>query len=298
MKKFLVSAALMLAAVVAGAQVVNVGALTPVQGIDGSNAIISPDGTFVVLNTDKGLDMVDLATGATKTLADGNMLYNVRISQDGSQVVYNRAGFDKNHLRKVSLESVNTATGKVDVIVKPTRLLNSGIALAGNTVNAVENGKLRARSLDGTKAQRAPIASINYGHLDVTVNGKTVSIDPQGRGSYIWPSISPDGTRVLYRLVGKGTFTCNLDGSDVRAVGNFMYPVWAGNDVVVAVREHEGHAQVLTASELVAVDATTGAVQDLTGSDIIVTAPSATADGGKIAFTDTKGALYIMEISK
>lgn len=297
MKKFLVSVALMFAVATAGAQVVNVGALTPVQGVTATKAVISPDGTFVVIGADNGLSKVDLATGATARIAEGT-LYDVRISQDGSQIVYNRATIDKNHLRKVSLESVNSATGKVDVIVKPTRHLNSGIALAGNTVNAVENGKLRTRSLDGTRAQQAPIASINYGHLDVTVNGKTVSIDPQGRGSYIWPSISPDGKRVLYRLSGVGAFTCNLDGSDVKAVGNFMFPVWAGNDVVVAVREHEGQAQVLTASEIVAVSTVTGQVQTLTGNDIIATAPSATADGSKVAFTATDGSLYIMEINK
>ncbi len=298
MKKIFITGMLMLAALCAGAQVVNVGQLQRVEGVNSGLAVISPDGTFVVTRHDGGLVKTDIATGSSTRIATGENLYGIAISTDGTQVVYTRPTFNKKHLRYNSLESVDLGSGKTTVVVKPTRHLNAGVALSGNTVNAVANGKAQARSLDGAKAQKAPVASINYGHLDVTVDGKTVSIDPQGRGSYLWPSVSPDGKRVVYRLSGVGTFTCNLDGSDVRPVGNYMFPVWAGNDVVIGVRETEGQNQVLTAACLVAVDAATGEAQTLTADDMIVTAPSATADGTKVAFSDEKGSVYVLSLTK
>lgn len=297
MKKFFITAAVVLATLTAGAQVVTVGSLERIDGVRDSKVVLSPDGKFVVANDAKGLAQVDLATGAVRHIADGSGLYDVRISPDGSQVVYTRPEFRK-HLRYISLESVSLADGSQKTIVKATRRLNAGSAFAGNSVTAVENGKTRVRSLDGTKAVQAPVASINYGHLDITVDGRTTSIDPQGRGSYLWPSISPDGKRVVYRLSGVGTFTCNLDGSDVRHIGNYMMTVWAGNDVLIGVAENEDTNQVLTAASLVAVDTANGATQTLTSPEMIATAPSASADGSRVAFITTDGAAYILNLTR
>lgn len=296
-KLFISAAAMMLAVFAAGAQVVSVSAPQRVDGVEALAAVISPDGSFAVVTDNGGLSKVDLTSGATTQVAKGQAFYGVKISADGQKVVYNRPVF-KNKLRYVTLEGLDMANGKVDVLVKPTRHLNAGITMAGNTVNAVENGKSKVKALDGAKAQQAPVASINYGHLDVTVNGQTRTIDPQGRASYIWPSISADGTRVLYRMVGKGTFTCNLDGTDVRYVGNLMTPVWAGNDIVIGVDEKEGTNQVLTAASLVAVDMASGKSQVLTSEDILATAPSVSADGSRLTFVTPDGALYVMNLNK
>ena len=298
MKKSFIFGVMMLAALSAGAQTAVPGSLHRV-GTAGGRAVISPDGSFVVSQSAQGLQKTDLTTGESTPVATGANLYDIAITADGRHVVYTRPSFNDRHLRFNSLESVDLGTGKTTVLVKPTRKLNAGVALSGSTVNAVSEGKARVRSLDGTKAVKAPVASISYGHLQVTgTDGKTVTIDPQGRASYLWPSVSPDGTRVLYRLSGVGTFTCSLDGSDVRRVGNYMFPVWAGNDAVIGVREVEGDSQQLVASTLVAVNLSNGNASDITPADMIASSPSCTADGATVAFTTSDGGIYTVSLTR
>ena len=280
------------------ATVFDVVSLDRIEGAGCANAVISPDGSFVVTGNDTGLEKIDLATGARTQVAEGEGLYDVAVSADGTKVAYVRPSFNERHLRHISLEAVDIASGKRKVVVKPSRRLNAGISFAGSTVCAVEKGKAKRSNLGKGKALQAPLASINYGHLDVTVDGKTTSIDPNGPGSYLWPQVSPNGKRVVYRLSGFGTYTCNLDGSDVRPVGNYMMTVWAGNDSLIGVAEEGGIAQQPTASRLVAVDIATGETQRLTPDEILASFPSVSADGRKVIFGDSDGALYLLQLSK
>ncbi len=228
MRKIFLTAVLMLGAMSMSAQLVTVQSVQRVDaGVNVDKPVISADGSFVVAQTNtKGIAKIT-TDGACTTVANVPGAYNLRLTADGQNVVFDAPEYRSNHLRYVSLQSANLASKSVRTLVKASRHLNSGVGIEGNSVTAVENGKARVQSLDGTKAVRSAVASINYGHLDVTVNGKTRSIDPQGRGSYIWPSISPDGQKVVYWLVGRGCFVCNLDGTGVQRVGELRAAVWA-----------------------------------------------------------------------
>lgn len=267
-------------------------------GVSVDKPVISADGSFVVAQAGaKGIVKIT-ADGTCSTIATVKDAYNLRLTADGQNVVFAAPEYRSNHLRYVSLQSANLATKSVRTLVKASRRLNSGVGIDGNSVTSVENGKARVQSLDGTKAVRSAVASINYGHLDITVNGKTRSIDPQGRGSYIWPSISPDGQKVVYWLVGRGCFVCNLDGSDVQRVGALRAAVWAGNDRLVGMDEVEGSAQQVTASSLRLYDLASGVSQTITDDTVKAQFPSASADGSRIAFTTPEGELYIVTLTK
>ena len=298
MKKLFITAAAMMAFAVCGAQLVTVESVQRVGNALGEKAVISPDGQFVVTNTMTSLKRVNVSDGTEKVIANGEGLYNYAVSSDGATVVYSRPQFKKNHLRYVSLESVDATGSAPKVLVKASRKLGSGYSLSNGSLNAVENGKLRTKALGAAKATAAPVASINYGHLDVTVNGKTTTIDPQGRGSYIWPSISPDGTRVCYWLIGGGCFTCNLDGSDVKSHGALRAATWAGDNMLVGMDEVEGDSQKVASCSIVALDVNTNRTQKLTDDTVIATYPSASADGSRIAFTTPAGEIYVINVVK
>lgn len=282
---------------VGAAQLVTVESVTKLDGVLTEKAVISPKGDFVVVNAANSLKKVNVADGAQSVIANGAGLYNYAVSADGNCVVFTRPSVDKNNLRRKALEVVNLADGKVETLVKPTRRLNAGFSVANGSVNAVENGKLRTVATGQAKAVKAPVASISYGHLQVTVDGKTTTIDPQGRGSYIWPSVSPDGTRVAYWLVGGGCFTCNLDGSDVKSHGPLRAAVWAGNDLLVGQDEVEDEHN-LVASSIVALNVANNEVQKLTDDSVIATFPSANLDGSRIAFSTPSGEVYIINLKK
>lgn len=298
MKNLFVLLAVAAGTIVSPAQVVNVG--SPEKVVSGATqAVISPDGRYVVTVADTEISKVNLKDLKRERLAEGNGLYGVTISGDGATVAFCRPSFSEDHLRHVSLETVNTASGARKVVVAPTRTLNTGVAFVGNTVNAVSDGRRRTANIVGSAVHTAPVASISYGHLVITdTDGNSRNLDPQGPGSYLWPQISPDGQRVVYRLSGEGTFTCRLDGSDVRPAGQeLLAAVWAGNDLLVGMTQTDDTYRV-TSSALVAVDPADGSSQQITATPMGAAFPSATADGKKVAFTTLSGDVYIMNISK
>lgn len=301
MKKIIYTAFMMLASFAMSAQVVTVNSIDKVNtNLAVDKPAISADGSFVVAYAGSQGAIVKITPdGQFQEIVKGEALYDLAVTGDGNSVVFSRPSFDKNHLRKVSLEVANLTTGNVNVVVKPTRDLNAGVSVSGSTVAAVENGRMRTKSVGSVKNNAAPIASISYGHLQVTVNGKTTTIDPQGRGSYLWPSVSPDGTKVVYWLVGGGCFVCDLDGSNAKSLGALRAPVFAGNDVVIGMFEKDNAEQTaVESSVLVACRIADNTLQRLTDKNIIAQYPAASADGSKVAFVTPEGQLYMMTLTK
>ncbi len=300
MRKKFFSVALLCSALWASGQVVTVGTVSKINlpsDVKVSQPTISPDGSFVVVSdlNNPTLKTVDLKSGKTKTLTANGSGRGVQISADGSKVVYRQSTVNNKHLRYSSLKSVDVATGAETELVKPTRNLD-GFAVNGNNVVALEKRKMKTKNLAGQKATRDVAVSIERGHLNVTVNGKTTTIDPQGRSSYLWPQLSPDGTMIVYWAAYLGCFVCNLDGSNPISLGEIRAARWIDNNTVVGQRDTD-NGEVITASELVAANLD-GKTQVLTDGNIIALNPTVSADGSKIAFSTADGQLYLMNISK
>lgn len=302
MKKVFISAMLLCAATFGYAQL-NVASVEKValpQGVTANKATISPDGSYVVLSQyqKEGLHKLDLATKNVTMIAENGSATDLLISEDGSQVIFREISYDKG-LRKAALKSMNLATGKQATLVKATRNLQ-GFAVKGATVLAMNKGKLAAKSITGgSKDLTAPVASIDGGQLFVTVNGQTKNISPQGTygQSYLWPSVSPDGTKVVYYLARSGAYVCNIDGSNPVFLGGIRAPRWYDNNTVVGMND-EDNGEFVTASKIVAVSADGKMGQNLTEDASMAMFPSVSADGSKIAYSTPAGELYIINISK
>lgn len=299
MRKVLLSIAV-LASSVASAQLLKVGSIEKVNLPSGTVAAmttLSHDGTFAVINDAAGLSKVDLATGKTVKIAQSASFSGVEISQDGSTVVFKQPSY-KGKLRYTSLKSLDLKNGKESTLVSPSRNLQ-GFNVVGNRVNAVNRGQVSTKALAATASAAAPVASINRGALNVTVNGVTKNISPQGTSgqSYLWPSVSPDGTKVLYYLVGSGAYVCNLDGSNPVALGSIRAAKWYDNSVVVGMQDKD-NGEVVTASKLVAVKADGSVRQDLTQVSSMAMYPSVAGNGSKLSYVTPNGELFILNINK
>lgn len=259
---------------------------------------LSTDGQFVVGQTPGWLHKIELASAKEERLVNGENLYNITISDDGSAVAYNRPSYDDNHLRYVSLEAVNLKAKRVDTIVSLSRHLASGVSLGNKEIKVLDGGRM-ARKVVGASgvapvtvnASAKPLVAIDRGHL--TVDG--IAIDPLGKGSYLWPSLSPDGKKIVYWCVGYGCYVCNLDGSNPIHLGGMRAAVWAGNDAVVGMYDRDNGMEIIE-SRLVARDINSREEQILTSDDIVALFPAATAS--RIAFVDLDGNLYYMDITK
>lgn len=299
MRKVILSAALLMAGLCASAQLVEVASTSEVnvpEGLVVAIPTISPDGTFVVVS-DAGSDAltrIRIADGASAVITRNGNGHDVAISADGNKIVFRQNTIDRRHLRRTALKSVDLASGRETELIAPSRRLNAGVALNGTTVTAVEQGRVKVRNLAGGRAEQAPVVSINYGHLDYTVDGRTVTLDPQGRGSYLWPQLSPDGTKIVYYLAGRGCFVCDTDGSNVRPLGMLRAAKWLDNETIVGMNDVDD-GEFITSSSIIASNLE-GVRQTLTSDDVIALYPSASADGRNIAFATPEGRLFIINL--
>lgn len=297
MRKFLFALALGFS-LTAMAQVMNVTSIEKVNLPEqAAVAAISPQGDYLLLTsaTNQGLTKLDLSTHQTQVISTAPSAgHNVKISPDGQTVVYRESSFNEKHLKYSTLKSVNLATGASQTLVKPTRDLQ-GYAVDATSAGVVNKGKFSKKAVGNAKAQNVPVLSIKKDQLMITVNGKTRNLSPNGSGySYLWASLSPDGTKVLYYQAAHGAYVCDLDGSNVRKVGKMRAPVWYDDNTVVGMLDLDD-GELVYASTIVAATLD-GTTQVLTDDSTIAMYPH-TANG-KIAFSTPAGEAYIINVTK
>lgn len=300
MKKLLFSVMFLCSSSIGFAQLLEVASTEKVnlpEGTAAAEATISPAGDYLLLSDFKkqGLQTYNLATGELTTVTTASVS-KPQISADGKTIVFRQNVIGSDRLKRSSLQTVNLQTGEAKTLVAPTRDLQS--AMVGNTVMSVEKRTVRATALNAGKADNSrPIAFIERGQLMISKNGKVETLSPNGQAgqSYLWPSVSPDGKKVVYYLAATGAFTCDIDGSNVQYLGTIRAPKWYNNDIVVGMHDTD-NGEFVTASEIVAASADGKTKQVLSGNETIAMYPSATADGSKIVFTTSTGEAYIINV--
>ena len=277
MKKILLLA-VALVSIMASAQVLNVESVEKLnipQNADSKIAGISPDGSYVLITSqsNEGLAKFDLATGKVSTITTAvGAGYNVEISADSKEVTYREVTYTKDKSRLTSLVRQDLATTKKSTLVKSTREMH------------------QAR----VRRAIAPIVSIQNGELVLTVGTMTKVLSPNGQGlSYLWPSVSPDGSKIVYYVSGS-VWVCNVNGTNPQRIGKFRAPQWYNNNVVVGMNDQDnGH--YVTSSEIVAYTLD-GAKQVLTNNTIMAMYPYVSADGSKIVCSTPVGEAYLINI--
>ncbi len=293
MKKIFISAMLLCSSVLGFAQLVEIQSVDKIdlpEGVSVNQATISPDGSFVVFsqNAKGGLHKMDLASKEINMISANGNSFDLKIASDGT-VVFRESRTAENKLRYTSLKAVD-ARGLETTLVAPTRDLN-GFAVNGTNVMTVDNNKVEAKSLNGGVAVQMPVASIRYGQL--CIDGKVISPNGQDGASYLWPSISPNGTKVCYYLVTKGCYVANIDGSNPVYIGQLRATKWL-NDLTVVGMNDLDDGSVVTSSKLIAASIDGKVKQELTVGESLAMFPS--TNGKRIAYSTPMGDLFIINL--
>ena len=284
------------------AQVLSVKSVEKVPiPVDADNAVaaISPGGDYILLTTSthRGLKKFDLATGETTTLTEAEGAgYGTTVTADGKTIVYRETSFTPQHLKMTALKSISTVTGAKRELAPAQRMLQ-GYRLDGNAAAVISKGKMRVRSLNGAKiVATPPTLSLTQNHqMQLTRNGKTTLLAPNGKNvRYIWPSLSPDGTKVLYYVSGVGCFVCDLNGNNVKPMGQLRAAKWYDNTTIVGMNDQD-NGEYVTSSSIIA-KTLSGAEQKLTSDKIIAQYPQVSPSSRKIAFETPAGEAYIINL--
>lgn len=132
--------------------------------------------------------------------------------------------------------------------------------------------------------------------LNLYRNGVKTVLTPHGADvNYVWSSLSPDGTMILFNTC-KGTGVCDLQGKEIINLGNLNAPVWYGSRYVVGMDDNS-NGNYYTSSRLVIASIDGTLRQTLTDADEMAMYPAVNAESGHVAYNTIDGRVKVMKIA-
>lgn len=238
--------------------------------------VLSPDGGTLLFSSDihTGLKALSLGSGEI-TEIDGAAIagFQPSFSNDGTKIFYRTAAVvDGLSCRDVRCYDISRAHS--ERIAAPARDNALAVAFAGGDY-AMANYNTISLSKDGVVKQLNPLSDSH---------------------SYLWASLSPDGSHLLFTEPFKGVFVSDADGSNpVRILDKGDFASWAGDHSVVAVVTADDGYVVLQ-SQLMLVNTRTGISRRLTPETVKVGEASA-SPSGKVVYTDLDGNMFILDLN-
>ena len=155
-----------------------------------------------------------------------------------------------------------------------------------------ENASYLTTTVDDNAVLRVDNENLD---LNLYRNGEKVVLKPHGDANYIWASLSPDQTMILFNTKF-GTAVCDLNGKEIINVGNVNAPVWYGNDYIVGMNDqHDGY--YFTSSNIVIASVDGLERQELTDAKEMGYYPDVDAQSGRIVYHTENGQIRLMQLS-
>ncbi len=194
---------------------------------------ISPDGQWLLYSPTEATSLMlkNLATGAVTTVASvGYPGFDAIFGPDG-KVYYVTQERKKHNLVYRTAHCYDPATGADQVVLKPQHGRVQAIpATRGVVVNGERQYYRSGKQVGSWVYTRGDVLYL------VDEAGGTRSLQPvQESNGYLWASLSPDGTKVMFEAASKGVFVCDLNGQVIAELGEFLMPCWYNNEYVIAM---------------------------------------------------------------
>lgn len=277
MRKTFLLVAACITSMLASAQIFQVTSVQELKGAsfqDARVAGISPNGDYVLMTngSNQGLKRYDIATDQMTVITDAEGAgFNVQISRDGNELVYRERFTGENQTRYNNIVCKNFVSKKTEMIAKK-QSNNDMMVLPGSNI-VLQNSECT---------------------MHIVKNGKRIKIAPQGNDvNYIWASLSPDKTKILYYVSEMGCYVCDINGNNSRFIGwDCRAPQWYNNEIIISMNDQDdGHFTTTSAIMAYTLD---GKVQVLTSPDMVAMYPFAAE--GKVVFSTIQGKTYMLNV--
>lgn len=245
----------------------------------------------------RGLYFYDFETKEEKVISTVmNSGYDPIFSNDNTKVFFRNTTFE-NGKRFDALESYDLKTGKEVRMMEPQRNLRTARSYHNGTIVKADN-RLYKTTFGRTKAAIPNYVSSEDLKIFVYSEGKRVEIKPiKGENiNYIWVSLSPDGSKILFTAVGKGTYICDLKGKVLADLGYLNAPVWYNDKFVVGMQDKDNGEEII--SSTVMMQSVDGKLKkQISNQNHIAMYPTASAKAGRIVYSTLEGELIVSDIS-
>lgn len=285
------------------AQEIRVKGVSRVKPEDNGSYLLTgvvPGSSLLLVTGDgyKGLSMLNTRRGRITVIStDPGAGYEPAVTADGQRVIFRTDNISYNR-KYSSVFSYDIRTQDRKLMMDAER----GVlppAVSGNAVLLKSDGETRienpaAESLKSTGDELFVV--IEEMTPVLYRGGERMPLKPSGEGYYIWVSLSPDGSMILYNFQGRDTYICDTGGKVLHELGRVNAPRWLDNRIVIGMDDRDdGH--MITSSELVYYSLTDRKRSELTNTENRSEMfPYAFGGGKKIAFSTDKGEIFVMKI--
>ncbi|MCX6134971.1 MAG: hypothetical protein NTU47_14255 [Ignavibacteriales bacterium] len=262
-----------------------------------SHPQFSPTGSLIYFTSVDGNGIWEY-TPRTKSIrqitsdAKSGLAYN--ISADGKSIIYRRTQHDKTgRTRRQDVVLMNLAKRSQTVVASGTDL--SAPSFSDNV--PVYSTKSRIDKLPKSAAvTNVSILGIEDTKIALNVNGTKTLLDPLGKGSYVWPALSPDKQQIVAYEMDRGAFVCNLRGAVISRLGRRDAPSWVRSGKWIVYMEDKDDGHKLLSSDLFAVSPDGKTVTQLTSTaGILELYPQCSPTENKIVCSTSDGSILVLE---
>lgn len=221
-----------------------------------SSPKFSPDGATIYFTSSgyNGIWCYSLRDATVREITGDNRAgYGFVLSDDGHQIAYRRTVEERGMQNRVQQIVVrDLRSGSSDVVATGDNLSLPAWTPAG-VIYSVSG---EVQGIDFSRSATRPILlGIEDTKIAILFEGRKNLLDPLGSGSYIWPALSPDGTRIVATEMSQGAFVCSPNGNVIARLGRRNGAVWtrSGRWLVYMRDRDDGHQ--IVSSDLFAVSA-------------------------------------------
>jgi Tol biopolymer transport system component len=252
-------------------------------------------GFFVTSMNYNGLWSYDLKTGVLSQItADPGAGYGWTVSPDGTHLAYRRtiANADR-QTRSQEVLDVDLTSG-ASTTLKAARSVDLPVYSGGTLLLNEEQRGVAMLSSGESIPVSATVLGIENTKIALMKGGQKTLLDPFGNGSYIWPSLSPDGTRLLAYDMARGAFVCDLEGNVLARLGRLDAPVWTRSGSWIISMREVNDGQVITGSDLYAISPDGLTKIRLTETPVIELTPSCSPVDNRILCATADGTVLVL----
>ncbi|MCL5029085.1 MAG: hypothetical protein M1480_08715 [Bacteroidetes bacterium] len=239
----------------------------------------------------------------TKITDDDGAGYEFVIDPNNNSVYY-RSDKYINRRKYSSIKACDIQTLKVRTIesdkrdVSTPKLIDNGNVFytVQRNMKSFENKTLKQKSRKLTST--AAFVQIENTKIVLYQGSKKKILAPLGNGNYIWPSLSPDNTKILFTFAGKGTFITDLNGKILVNLGYANYPRWSPDGKWIAYMVDKDDGMNVIYSDIFVSSADGKNKFQLTDSkDVNEMYPEWSSSGNEIVVNSYDGKILLMKLN-